>query len=235
MTGVLGAFVPPPGRVHLAGPAAAILVTHLPGGNDTNGAPAGLVVVAAVVPDLVAPGALAVAPIAAGRVGFRLVIQGRAAAYATTPHAARQDPVLTVARLIDLADRMARARGVGCFSCVGEVNFGMAVAGAIPDQASITLWFDHLSATELARLAAQFPREAGFVARDAATQLTVDSTWTLAPLAADPAIIAALRAAGGGKFGDIILPRALDDSGLDDAIPRLFIGLGDAALNTTTA
>ncbi len=211
------------------------MAAHLPGGDHTMGAPAGLVIVAAVVPDLVAPGALAVAPIAAGRVGFRLLVKGRAAAHATTPHAARQDPVLTVARLIDAADRMARARGVGCLSGVSEVNFGAAQAGTIPDEASVTLWFDHLSATELARLAAQFPREAGFVARDAATQLTVASTWTLAPLAADPGIIAALRAAGGGPIADIVLPRALDDSGLDNAIPRLFIGLGDAPLSITIA
>jgi len=131
---------------------------------------------------------------AAGRLEFTVTITGRPAPYALTPHKNRADPLLCAARLLDLADRMAARLGPTARALLSSPEIA-AAPGQMATTATLKIGFDHAVAAELAKLAAQFPREAGFVARDSQTTLTTTKTLDLPPIANPPAILTKLQSA----------------------------------------
>lgn len=84
----------------------------------------------------------------------------------TTPPSARKDALVCAARIIDLVDRMMRARGEDGRGTVGFLQVLPNSRNVVPGEVRFSVEFRHPDTAEIERLAAQFPREAGFIARD---------------------------------------------------------------------
>jgi beta-ureidopropionase / N-carbamoyl-L-amino-acid hydrolase len=84
----------------------------------------------------------------------------------TTPPSARKDALVCAARIIDLVDRMMRARGEDGRGTVGFLQVSPNSRNVVPGEVRFSVEFRHPDTAEIERLAAQFPREAGFIARD---------------------------------------------------------------------
>ncbi|MBV1799728.1 Zn-dependent hydrolase [Siccirubricoccus sp. G192] len=84
----------------------------------------------------------------------------------TTPPSARRDALVCAARIIDLVDRMMRARGEDGRGTVGFLQVLPNSRNVVPGEVRFSVEFRHPDTAEIERLAAQFPREAGFIARD---------------------------------------------------------------------
>ncbi len=83
----------------------------------------------------------------------------------TTPPSARRDALVCAARVIDLVDRMMRARGEDGRGTVGFLQVAPNSRNVVPGEARFSVEFRHPDTAEMERLAAEFPREAGAVAR----------------------------------------------------------------------
>ncbi len=129
---------------------------------------------------------------------FEAVVTGREAHAGTTPPAARQDALVGAGRIIDLVDRMMRARGQDGRGTVGRLEVRPNSPNTIPGEVRFSVEFRHPSDDEIARLAAQFPREAGFIARDAGLRLDISPRHRIAAQPFDPACIALVEQAAAG-------------------------------------
>ena len=63
----------------------------------------------------------------------------------------------------------------------------------IPGRVRFSVEFRHPNQAEIKRLAAQFPREAGFIARDAGTKLTLNELFQIPAQPFDPACVGLVR------------------------------------------
>jgi beta-ureidopropionase / N-carbamoyl-L-amino-acid hydrolase len=126
---------------------------------------------------------------------YDVVVTGTAAHAGTTPPSARRDALVCAARVIDLVDRMMRARGENGRGTVGQLRVLPNSRNVIPGEVRFSVEFRHPSDAEIERLAAQFPREAGFIARDSGTAIEVRPVLRLAAQPFDPACVALVREA----------------------------------------
>jgi N-carbamoyl-L-amino-acid hydrolase len=126
---------------------------------------------------------------------FDVTVHGRSAHAGTTPPDARQDALVCAARIIDLVDRMMRARGEDGRGTVGQLQVMRSSRNTIPGEVRLTVEFRHPSDDEITRLEAQFPREAGFIARDCGTRVSIQRVMHIAAQPFDPACIALVRSA----------------------------------------
>ena len=129
------------------------------------------------------------------QVWYELVATGQAAHAGTTPPAFRQDALLCAARVIDLVDRMMRARGEDGRGTVGRLQVFPNSSNVIPGEVRFSAEFRHPLDGEIGRIKAQFPREAGFIARDCEVRLAVREVMNLPATPFDPALLAMLRGA----------------------------------------
>ena len=97
---------------------------------------------------------------------YEAVTRGQDSHAGTTPPSARRDALVCAARIIDLVDRMMRARGEDGRGTVGRLHVQPNSHNVIPGEVRFSVEFRHPSDEEVARLDAQFPREAAFIARD---------------------------------------------------------------------
>jgi N-carbamoyl-L-amino-acid hydrolase len=130
---------------------------------------------------------------AQAQVWFDVVALGRDAHAGTTPPDARQDALVCAARIIDLVDRMMRARGEAGRGTVGQLTVLPNSRNTVPGEVRFSVEFRHPSDAEIDRLDAQFPREAGFIARDCAVKLSVQRVVRIAAQPFDPDCIALVR------------------------------------------
>lgn len=93
-------------------------------------------------------------------------VVGQDAHAGTTPPSTRRDALVCAARIVDLVDRMMRARGEDGRGTVGFMQVAPNSRNVVPGEVRFSVEFRHPDTAEIERLAAQFPREAGFVARD---------------------------------------------------------------------
>jgi len=108
---------------------------------------------------------------AQAQVWYDAVVTGQDSHAGTTPPSARKDALVCAARIIDLVDRMMRARGEAGRGTVGQLLVSPNSRNVIPGEVRFSVEFRHPNDAELDRLEAQFPREAGFIARDCGVQL----------------------------------------------------------------
>ncbi len=132
---------------------------------------------------------------AQGQVWFDAIARGREAHAGSTPPAARRDALVCAARVIDLVDRMMRARGEAGRGTVGEVHVLPNSRNTVPGEVRFSVEFRHPDSAEIERLAVQFPREAGFIARDCGVALEVRHLYTVPAQPFDPGCIAVVRQA----------------------------------------
>ena len=115
----------------------------------------------------------------------------------TTPPSTRRDALLCAARVIDLVDRMMRARGEDGRGTVGRLVVLPNSCNVIPGEVRFSVEFRHPDEAEVDRLAAQFPREAGFIARDCGVELQLTELFRIPAQPFDPACVDLVRQAAG--------------------------------------
>ena len=132
---------------------------------------------------------------AQSQVWYDVVATGQDAHAGTTPPSARRDALVCAARIIDLVDRMMRARGEDGRGTVGQLVVLPNSRNVIPGEVRFSVEFRHPDSAEVDRIHAQFPREAGFVARDCGVTLEIIPVFKRAAQPFDPGCIALVRAA----------------------------------------
>ena len=132
---------------------------------------------------------------AQAQVWYDVAVTGQDSHAGTTPPSARKDALVCAARIIDLVDRMMRARGEDGRGTVGQLLVSPNSRNVIPGEVRFSVEFRHPNDAELDRLDAQFPREAGFIARDCGVQLELTQLFKFPAQPFDPACVDLVRQA----------------------------------------
>jgi beta-ureidopropionase / N-carbamoyl-L-amino-acid hydrolase len=130
---------------------------------------------------------------AQAQVWYDAVAIGQDSHAGTTPPSARKDALVCAARIIDLVDRMMRARGEEGRGTVGQLHVLPNSRNVIPGEVRFSVEFRHPTDAEVDRLDAQFPREAGFIARDCGVKLELTQLFKIPAQPFDPACIDLVR------------------------------------------
>ncbi len=133
-------------------------------------------------------------------VWYDAVATGQDSHAGTTPPSARKDALVCAARIVDLVDRMMRARGEDGRGTVGQLVVSPNSRNVVPGEVRFSVEFRHPDAAEVDRLDAQFPREAGFIARDCGVKLELTQLFKLPAQPFDPACVDLVRQ-GAAKLG----------------------------------
>ena len=137
---------------------------------------------------------------AQAQVWYDAVTTGQDSHAGTTPPSTRKDALVCAARIIDLVDRMMRARGEDGRGTVGQLLVSPNSRNVIPGEVRFSVEFRHPDESEVARLDAQFPREAGLIARDCGVQLDLTTLFKIPAQPFDPACVDLVRQ-GAAKLG----------------------------------
>ena len=132
---------------------------------------------------------------AQAQVWYDAVATGQESHAGTTPPSTRKDALLCAARVVDLVDRTMRARGEEGRGTVGQMHVFPNSRNVIPGEVRFSVEFRHPDEAELDRIEAQFPREAGFVARDCGVQLELNRLFRIPAQPFDPECVALVKAA----------------------------------------
>jgi N-carbamoyl-L-amino-acid hydrolase len=137
---------------------------------------------------------------AQAQVWYDAVVTGQDSHAGTTPPSARKDALVCAARIIDLVDRMMRARGEDGRGTVGQLLVSPNSRNVIPGEVRFSVEFRHPDAAEVDRLDAQFPREAGFIARDGGVKLELSKLFNIPAQPFDPSCVELVRQ-GAARLG----------------------------------
>ncbi len=137
---------------------------------------------------------------AQAQVWYEAVATGQDSHAGTTPPSARKDALVCAARIIDLVDRMMRARGEDGRGTVGQLHVLPNSRNVIPGEVRFSVEFRHPDEAEVDRLDAQFPREACFIARDCGVALELTKLFRIPAQPFDPACVELVRQ-GAAKLG----------------------------------
>ncbi len=132
---------------------------------------------------------------AQAQVWYDAVVTGQDSHAGTTPPSMRKDALVCAARIIDLVDRMMRARGEDGRGTVGQLFVVPNSRNVVPGEVKFSVEFRHPDAAEIDRLDAQFPREAGFIARDCGVALDLTTLFKIPAQPFDPACVGLVREA----------------------------------------
>jgi N-carbamoyl-L-amino-acid hydrolase len=116
---------------------------------------------------------------AQAQIWYDAVVTGQDSHAGTTPPSARKDALVGAARIVDLVDRMMRARGENGRGTVGQLLVLPNSRNVIPGEVRFSVEFRHPDEAEVERLDAQFPREAGFIARDCGVTLELTTLFKI--------------------------------------------------------
>ena len=132
---------------------------------------------------------------AQAQVWYDAVATGQESHAGTTPPSTRKDALLCAARVVDLVDRTMRARGEDGRGTVGQMHVFPNSRNVIPGEVRFSVEFRHPDEAELDRIEAQFPREAGFVARDCGVRLELNRLFRIPAQPFDPECVTLVKAA----------------------------------------
>jgi len=132
---------------------------------------------------------------AQAQVWYDAVVTGRDSHAGTTPPAARRDALVAAAQIIGLVDRMMRARGENGRGTVGRLNVSPNSCNVIPGEVRFSVEFRHPDEAEVERLAAEFPREAGEIARAGSVALELTELFRIPAQPFDPGCVDLVRQA----------------------------------------
>src|ERR1700710_1598217 len=127
------------------------------------------------------------------QVWYDAVATGQDSHAGTTPPSTRRDALVCAARVIDLVDRMMRARGEDGRGTVGQLVVRPNSRNVVPGEVRFSVEFRHPSDAEVDRLDAQFPREAGFIARDCGVKLELSTLFRISAQPFDPSCVDLVR------------------------------------------
>jgi N-carbamoyl-L-amino-acid hydrolase len=137
---------------------------------------------------------------AQAQVWYDAVVTGQDAHAGTTPPSARRDALVCTARIIDLVDRLMRARGEDGRGTVGQLHVFPNSRNVVPGEVRFSVEFRHPDFAEIETLAADFPRQAEAIARDCGTPLALTELFRLPAQPFDPACVDLVRQAA-AKLG----------------------------------
>ena len=103
---------------------------------------------------------------------YDVVVTGQDSHAGTTPPSARRDALVVAARVIDLVDRLMRARGEDGRGTVGQLTVLPNSRNVIPGEVRFSVEFRHPEAAEVAAQAAEFAAQATALA--AASGVAID-------------------------------------------------------------
>ncbi len=129
------------------------------------------------------------------QVWYDAVATGQDSHAGTTPPSTRRDALVCAARVVDLVDRMMRARGEDGRGTVGQLVVVPNSRNVVPGEVRFSVEFRHPQEAEIGRLAAQFPREAGFIARDCGVDLALTELFRIPAQPFDPGCVDLVRQA----------------------------------------
>jgi N-carbamoyl-L-amino-acid hydrolase len=133
-------------------------------------------------------------------VWYDAVATGRDAHAGTTPPLMRRDALVCAARIVDLVDRMMRARGEDGRGTVGQLLVSPNSRNVVPGEVRFSVEFRHPSDMELDRLDAEFLREANLIARGCGVELSLTQLFKIPAQKFDPGCVALVRE-GAAKLG----------------------------------
>ncbi len=130
---------------------------------------------------------------AQAQVWFDAVAEGRDSHAGTTPPGARRDALVCAARVIDLVDRMMRARGEDGRGTVGQLVVVPNSRNVVPGEVRFSVEFRHPAQDEIDRLADEFRREAGAIAAASGVALRLTELFRIPAQPFDPACVGLVR------------------------------------------
>jgi len=122
-------------------------------------------------------------------------IEGVDAHAGTTPLPARHDALLAAARLVDRARAIGLDAGDDARVTVGRMEVAPNSPSTIPGGARLVIDFRHPEGATLDRLEARLRQAASDAADSSGTRARIAKTLEVAPVAFDPACVAAVQAA----------------------------------------
>ena len=118
----------------------------------------------------------------------------------TTPPSTRKDALVAAARIIDLVDRMMRARGEDGRGTVGQLVVLPNSRNVVPGEVRFSVEFRHPSDAEVDRLDAEFPPAAEALARDCGVALRLTTLFKIPAQPFDPVCVDLVRQ-GAARLG----------------------------------
>lgn len=137
---------------------------------------------------------------AQAQVWYDAVTLGQDSHAGTTPPSTRKDALVAAARIIDLVDRMMRARGEDGRGTVGQLVVLPNSRNVVPGEVRFSVEFRHPSDAEVDRLDAEFPPAADAIARDCGATLALTTLFKIPAQPFDPACVDLVRQ-GAAKLG----------------------------------
>jgi beta-ureidopropionase / N-carbamoyl-L-amino-acid hydrolase len=163
---------------------------------------------------------------AQAQVWYDLVATGQDSHAGTTPPGTRRDALVCAARVVDLVDRLMRARGDAGRGTVGELHVSPNSRNVVPGEVRFSAEFRHPGEAEIARLAEEFTAEAARIADACQVRLNVRELFRLPAQRFDPACVELVRQAA-GRLGysarDIVSGAGHDAVNLARIVPSAMV------------
>ena len=137
---------------------------------------------------------------AQAQVWYDAVTVGQDSHAGTTPPSARKDALVCAARIIDLVDRMMRARGEDGRGTVGQLVVLPNSRNVVPGEVRFSVEFRHPSDAEVDRLDAEFPPAARAIAAACGVALTLTTLFKIPAQPFDPGCVDLVRQ-GAARLG----------------------------------
>jgi N-carbamoyl-L-amino-acid hydrolase len=132
---------------------------------------------------------------AQAQVWWDAVITGQDSHAGTTPPSARRDALVAAARVIDLVDRLMRARGEDGRGTVGFLQVLPNSRNVVPGEVRFSVEFRHPSTAAIEALAEGFPAEAAAAIAGTGCRLELTELFRFAHQPFDPACVELVRQA----------------------------------------
>ena len=130
---------------------------------------------------------------AQAQVWYDVVTTGQDSHAGTTPPSTRKDALVCAARIIDLIDRLMRARGEDGRGTVGQLLVIPNSRNVIPGEVRFSAEFRHPSEAEIDRLDQEFRAEAASIAAACGIGLTLTTLFRIPAQPFDPACVDLVR------------------------------------------
>jgi beta-ureidopropionase / N-carbamoyl-L-amino-acid hydrolase len=132
---------------------------------------------------------------AQAQVWYDAVVTGQDSHAGTTPPSTRRDALVAAARIIDLVDRLMRARGEDGRGTVGRLTVLPNSCNVIPGEVRFSVEFRHPDDAEIAGLAGSFPAQAAALAEACGTKLELTELFRMPAQPFDPGCVDLVRQA----------------------------------------
>jgi N-carbamoyl-L-amino-acid hydrolase len=116
---------------------------------------------------------------AQAQIWYDAVVTGQDAHAGTTPPSTRRDALVCAARIIDLVDRIMRARGDDGRGTVGQLSVLPNSRNVVPGEVRFSVEFRHPDMEEVRRAAAEFQAGANAIAEASGTELALQQLFEI--------------------------------------------------------